>query len=91
MEGYSGISVKAYSRNVDCIQFINATGGRTTAVGNPVAGGPWTDLRCAEESRVVGIFGWDDGYVASIGIICSPGGGHSKGVTGWWLALKPLV
>jgi hypothetical protein len=146
VEGYSGIMVKSYSGDVDCIQFINATGGVTQMIGAPVVPGNWTVLRCLEESKIVGkgfssrtrlgtpaswptttsdsrlilnaiqllkvrctasprlhrhschlrncevplaqdnkanrvsllvpcagIFGWDSGYVASIGIICSPG------------------
>lgn len=75
VDGYSGIAVKSYSGSVDCIQFINATGGRSTAVGNPTAGGNWTDLRCMDESRVSCIFGWQDAFMSSIGIICSPGTG----------------
>jgi hypothetical protein len=60
LEGYLGIAVKNFSGNVDCMQFIrsdplNAADGRSAGVGNPAAGGSWTELRCLEESKMIGM------------------------------------
>lgn len=72
--GFSGIAVKNYTGDVDCIQLRNITGGLSPVIGKPDVPGPWTELTCSPESRMIGIFGLTDSTVASIGIICSPGG-----------------
>lgn len=74
LDGYIGINVKSYSGSVDCITFVNASGAESPMYGRPAVPGPWTPLRCSDESRIIGVFGWQDAYVSSIGIICSPGG-----------------
>jgi hypothetical protein len=77
--GFSGILGKSYSGGVDSIQFRNMTGGLSPVIGNADVPGPWTPLTCSDESRMIGIYGWADSSVASIGIICSPGGCHGSG------------
>mgnify|MGYP001807207588 CR=1 FL=1 len=74
--GFSGIEVKSFSGSVDCIRFRNMTGGMSPVIGNTDVPGAWTPLTCADESRMIGIYGWADSSVSSIGIICSPGEKH---------------
>lgn len=74
VDGFRGIAVKNHSGSLDCAQFIRMNGSMTTGIGNAETPGPSTQLACSDESRMIRIYGWSDNTVASIGIICSPGG-----------------
>jgi hypothetical protein len=87
LEGYSGINAKSYTGSLDSIQFVTASGAVSPVYGAPNIPGAAVSLSCSAGSKNIGIFGWQDSYVSSIGIICSIGEqgvqslGRSAGLT----------
>lgn len=85
LEGYSGI--KSYTGSLDSIQFVTASGAVSPGMAHPTSLGAAVSLSCSAGSKIIGIFGWQDFYVSSIGIICSIGQqgvqslGRSAGLT----------
>lgn len=87
LEGYSGINAKSYTGSLDSIQFVTASGAVSPGMAHPTSLGAAVSLSCSAGSKIIGIFGWQDFYVSSIGIICSIGQqgvqslGRSAGLT----------
>lgn len=72
-EGYSGIVYKNFSGGIDSIQFSGLDAGLSPTFGAPVVPGPAYELVCDPLSKIVGIFGWQNEHVVTIGITCSTG------------------
>ena len=89
--GYSGIMAKSYTGSLDCLAFVNSTGGVSPPIGNAALPGPSIPLTCNDESLIVGIYGWQDAYVSSIGIICSGGGCCCFVIAQWGPCAWPVL